>query len=227
MGKVRHVTAEEHAEVTAAVGKAEQSTDGEIVTIVAGQSDDYRETPVILAVAALFAYLAAIAIFPQFFMNLLTVLSGGWEHEYRPAEYQTIILLSGAAIYVLAYLLFAWTPLRIALTAKSKREARVRQRAIELFKVGAERRTMGLTGILIYLSMAEHRAEIVADDAIVGKVSSDVWGEAMAALILEVKQGKAGAGMVAAVEQVGKVLAEHFPKSDGNPNELPDRLIEL
>jgi putative membrane protein len=33
--------------------------------------------------------------------------------------------------------------------------------------------------------------------------------------------------MAEAVRRMGIVLAEHFPKSDGNPNELPDRLIEL
>ena len=49
----------------------------------------------------------------------------------------------------------------------------------------------------------------------------------MGAMIDEVKQGRTGAGMVAAVDRVGTILAKHFPKSDGNPNELPDRLIEL
>ena len=61
--------------------------------------------------------------------------------------------------------------------------ARVRARAEACFKIGAERRTHGRTGILIYVSLAEHRAEIVADAAIAGKVSPEVWGEAMAALL--------------------------------------------
>ena len=33
--------------------------------------------------------------------------------------------------------------------------------------------------------------------------------------------------MIAAIEEVGEVLAEHFPESEGNPNEIPDKLIEL
>ncbi|MEQ1641109.1 MAG: hypothetical protein ABL881_09900, partial [Novosphingobium sp.] len=107
------------------------------------------------------------------------------------------------------------------------KHARVRDRAVRYFKVGAERRTHGRTGILIYLSLAEHRAEIVADAAIADKVSPDVWGEAMAALITEIKAGRPGTGMVAAVERVGAVLAQHFPRADDDRNELPDRLIEL
>ena len=59
------------------------------------------------------------------------------------------------------------------------------------------------------------------------KVAPAVWGDAMEALIEQVRAGKPGVGMAEAVRQMGIVLAEHFPKGDHNPNELPDRLIEL
>jgi putative membrane protein len=49
----------------------------------------------------------------------------------------------------------------------------------------------------------------------------------MEVMIDEVKAGRPGAGMAAAVEKVGAVLARIVPKSSQNPNELPDRLIEL
>jgi putative membrane protein len=103
----------------------------------------------------------------------------------------------------------------------------VRRRAIGIFKAAAERRTVGRTGILIYLSMAEHRAEIVADDAITKVTTPETWGDAMHALLVEVKQGKMGDGIVAAIERVGVVLAEHFPRSATDTNEIPDKLIEL
>jgi putative membrane protein len=131
------------------------------------------------------------------------------------------------AIFLAVRYLLAIMPLRLALTPKHTKARRVRRRAIAFFKVGAERRTMGRTGILIYLSLDEHRAEIVADEAIASKVGPEVWGEAMIALIDQVRAGHPGRGMAEAVRQVGKVLAEHFPKSDDNLNELPDRLIEL
>ena len=95
------------------------------------------------------------------------------------------------------------------------------------FKVGAERRTHGRTGILIYLSLAEHRAEIVADEAIASKVQAEVWGEAMAAMLAELHAGRVADGLIAAVEKVGAVLAQHFPRAEGDVNELPDRLIEV
>ena len=120
-----------------------------------------------------------------------------------------------------------WTPLRLLLTPGAIRTRRVHARALALFRTAAEQRTKAATGVLLYLSLAEHRAEIIADEAIHSKVSPDVWGEAMAALIAAVKQGRPGDGMAEAVAKIGGVLAEHFPRSEGDTNELPDRLIVL
>jgi putative membrane protein len=124
-------------------------------------------------------------------------------------------------------LILKYMPLRLALTPPATKARRVRRRAIAVFKAGAERRTIGRTGILIYLSTGERRAEIVADEAITKVTTLDTWGEAMAALLIEVKAGRPGEGIVAAVEKVGAVLAEHFPRSSTDTNEIPDKLIEL
>ena len=60
--------------------------------------------------------------------------------------------------------------------------------------------------------MREHRAEIVADEAIASKVAPEVWGEAMAAMLAHIREGRIADGMIAGVEKVGAVLAEHFPR---------------
>lgn len=49
----------------------------------------------------------------------------------------------------------------------------------------------------------------------------------MAALVDGLRAGRAGDGMVAAIERIGQVLARHFPHTGTDPNELSDRLIEL
>ena len=125
------------------------------------------------------------------------------------------------------WLLQLWPPLKFWLILPAIKTQRTFARAVSLFKVGAERRTHGRTGVLIYLSMREHRAQIIADEAIASKVTPETWGEAMAAMLVEIKQGRCADGMIAAVEQVGAVLAEHFPRAEDDTNELPDRLIEL
>ena len=129
--------------------------------------------------------------------------------------------------FVAVWAILHWLPLRFFLIPPPIKTARALGRAIDLFKVGAERRTHGRTGILIYLSMREHRAEIVADEAIASKVTAETWGDAMAAMLVHIKEGRCADGMIAAVEKVGAVLAEHFPRAENDTNELPDRLIEL
>ncbi|HYZ48105.1 MAG TPA: hypothetical protein VE567_04350, partial [Sphingomonas sp.] len=96
-----------------------------------------------------------------------------------------------------------------------------------IFQVGTERRTATRTGVLLYLSLAERRAEIVADASIQSKISGEEWGEAMVALLDGVRGGRPGDGMAAAIGRIGDVLAKHFPRTDTDPNELPDRLIRL
>ena len=98
---------------------------------------------------------------------------------------------------------------------------------MQFFKVGAERRTQARVGILLYLSTDEHMAELIADEAIARAVPAERWGDAMAALVSAVRDGRSGDGMVAAVGVIGGILGESFPKTSDDVNELPDRVIEL
>ena len=223
---MRSLNAEDHAKVSAAIAAAEANSDGEIVAISSDQSDAYHDVGLHYAVLAAFAVLALFAAAPQLLTGLRDSFVG-WGTEASLREVLTLTLLLTLATFLAALFAMKWRPLRLALTPAATKTRRVRRRAIMLFKTGAERRTVGRTGILIYLSLAEHRAEIVADEAILKVTTPDTWGEAMAELIVQVKAGRPADGIVAAVEGVGAVLAEHFPRSAGDTNEIPDKLIEL
>lgn len=220
------LSADDHARVSAAIAAAEAKSDGEIIAIAADQSDAYHDVGLHYAVLVLFLVLAFFAIWPHQLELWWTRLMG-WTAE--PSLRQLLTLLLGFALLKFLAVLFIlkWRPLRMLLTPGSTKTRRVRRRAVMLFKTGAERRTIGRTGILIYLSMAEHRAEIVGDEAITAVTTPETWGEAMAALIKDVKEGRPGDGIVAAVGLIGEVLAEHFPKTSEDSNEIPDKLIEL
>lgn len=222
-----HLSEADHVAVSKAVAAAEERSAGEIVTIIAGESNSFHDVALLWSAFAAIAALAALALFPDFYLAKVDWMLGNWASEWTAGHILALALIVATLKFLGAWLILLWKPLRMALVPAPLKHARVRDRAVRYFKVGAERRTHGRTGILIYLSLAEHRAEIVADIAIAEKVSPDVWGEAMAALIGEIKAGRPGAGMVAAVEQVGAVLAEHFPRAEDDRNELPDRLIEL
>ena len=217
---------EDHAKVSAAIAAAEAKSDGEIIAIATDQSDAYHDVGLHYAVLVLFLVLAFFAIWPHQLELWWTRLMG-WTTE--PSMRQLLTLLLGFALLKFLAVLFIlkWRPLRLLLTPGSTKTRRVRRRAVMLFKTGAERRTIGRTGILIYLSMGERRAEIVGDETITAVTTPETWGEAMTALIEEVKGGRPGDGIVAAVGLIGTVLAEHFPKTSEDSNEIPDKLIEL
>jgi putative membrane protein len=227
MAKVDHISEADHRLVTAAVAEAEHGTSGEIVTIVADLSDHYEDMAFAWAGAVALIALTCYAIFPDFYLGIVERVTGGWVHEYSVGEYLGMALVAMILKWIGTWAILQYIPLRLALTPKAIKVARVRARAVSLFKVGTEAKTLGRTGVLLYLSMKEHRAEIVADEAIAGKVAPEAWGDAMVALLEEVKAGRAGAGMAEAVRQIGILLSEHFPRGSENPNELPDRLIEL
>ncbi|MEH6715670.1 hypothetical protein [Parasphingorhabdus flavimaris] len=225
MSKVNQFTPDDHKIVTSAVSLAEKSTDGEIVTIVTGESDHYGDVAWAISGLVALTALLVISLFPEIYLGIIDWMAGGWS-GITALPYWTLFIFTALKFFG-TRLILVWKPLLFLLIPPPIKKARVRKRAISLFRVSTDHRTVGRTGILLYLSMREHRAEIVADEAIVAKVEPVIWGDAMVAMIDLVRAGTPGEGMAEAVRQMGLVLAEHFPKTDQNPNELPDRLIEL
>jgi putative membrane protein len=224
---VRQFSDADHDRVSAAIAAAEAKSAGEIVAVATPISDPYHDVALHWAVAILILVLAWAAWRPDWLQYWYDMLTMGWHAEPTLGELLTFLMILAVLKFTAVLLILKWMPLRLALTPAATKHRRVRRRAIAVFKAAAERRTVGRTGILIYLSMAERRAEIVADEAILKVTDDDTWGEAMAALLTEVKAGRVGDGMVAAIERVGAVLSEHFPRSETDTNEIPDKLIEL
>ena len=219
-------TVEDRQRVSDAVCAAEQGTAGEIVTIVADRSDTYHDVALIYAMLAMLVVPAVFAVWPALPQALVVWATGGWGE----AEVRDLTLLTFGAmtvVFAAKYAVQLHLPLRLFFVPRALRRSRVRRRAVDLFKVGAEGRTTGRTGILIYLSLGERMAEIVADEAIHARVPDTAWGDAMAALIAEVREGRIADGMIAAVAQVGTILSAHLPRLADDKDELPDRLIEL
>lgn len=225
MAKVNQFTPADHEIVTSAVSLAEKATDGEIVTIVTEESDHYGDIAWAISGLVALTALLVVSLFPEIYLTIINWLAGGWS-GMTALPYWALFAFTTLKFFG-ARLVLMWKPLLFLLIPNPIKTARVRKRALSLFRVSTDYRTVGRTGILLYLSMREHRAEIVADKAIAEKVEPAIWGDAMIAMIDLVRIGAPGEGMAEAVRQMGIVLAEHFPKTDQNPNELPDRLIEL
>ena len=190
--KVSHVSEADHDRVTAAVAAAEEHTSGEIVTVIAAQSNDYDDVALVWASVIAFLAMSIVALFPDFYQGLYYRITGGWGHELTSNQWLGTVIAIGVLKWIGIWLILLWRPLRLWLTPRAILAARVRARAIDLFKVGTEAKTLGRTGILLYVSLREHRADIVADEAIAAKVAPEIWGDAMAALIDLVRKGQPG-----------------------------------
>ena len=224
---VKQLSDTDHEKVSAAIASAEANTNGEIVAVATPISDPYHDVALHWAVAAMVLVLAWAAWRPDWLQWWYETLTPGWHAEPTVGELLTFLMILAVLKFTAVLIILKYMPLRLALTPAATKQRRVRRRAIAVFKAAAERRTVGRTGVLIYLSMAERRAEIVADDAILKLTEAGTWGEAMEALLIDVKEGRVADGMVAAIREVGDVLAEHFPRSSADTNEIPDKLIEL
>ncbi len=197
---------EDHEAVAAAIYEAEKRTCGQIVCVLAHASSDYAHVPILWAsVLALFAPWPLIA--------------------FTPWSVQRIFLVQ-LAVFLAAALLVFLTPLRLALVPRPVRRARAHRAALEQFVVRRVAHTKNRSGVLIFVSLAERYARIIADEGIAQKVQGSEWQAAIDALVIHMRDGRIAQGFTAAIERCGAVLAAHAPP-DGSPNELPDRLYVM
>ena len=105
-----------------------------------------------------------------------------------------------------------------------RRNASARERAIALFGKLRVWDTAANNGVLIYLLLAEHAIEIVADRGLLPHVDAATWERIMATMQAAFQEGRFAAGIEQAVDAVDALLVQHFPLAEGarNPNELPD-----
>ena len=145
--------------------------------------------------------------------------------NFTPWSVQRIFLIQ-LLVFMVAALVFFLAPLRLALVPRGVRRARAHRAALEQFVVRRIANTRNRSGILIFVSLAERYARIIADDGIAQKVEASEWQAAIDALRDNMRAGRIAQGFTAAIERCGAVLAAHAPP-DGSPNELPDRLYVI
>ena len=193
--------------VRQAVASAEAKTAGEIFTVVAEESDDYRFIPILWA-----TLVALVVPLPLIFLTLL------------PAS--LIFLIQLVAFIVLA-IGFSLPDVRPRMVPPGVKHAAARALAVKQFLAHGLHTTEARTGVLIFVSLAERHAEIIADAGIAAKVDGAVWQAAMDKLVAEVRAGRLADGLIAAIESTGAVLARHFPPRVGDRNELPNDVVLL
>ena len=99
--------------------------------------------------------------------------------------------------------------------------------AMEQFINRGIARNIDRCGILIFVSLAERYARIIADDEIAKRVPQSRWQTAVDALIAHAREDRVADGFIVAIELCGNELAQHFPRTDDNRGKLPDRLYVI
>jgi putative membrane protein len=224
--------ADERARVAAAISAAELTTSGEIYCVVARRSGTYSQVPVLAC--ALLAMVAPVAlqlsgVRPDL---VLATLAGGWTvaHDGGIDGFNAWMVVVIVALQVMLFsvlvLMVAWPGVadRLVLLRALRREA-VHKAALDQFCAHGIAGTVGRTGVLIYVSLAERVAEIVADEAIHRSVNPASWSKIAAELAASARTGSLADGLVAAVTASGTLLATHFPPGPTNDDELPNRVV--
>jgi putative membrane protein len=227
---VKQATPDAHARIAAAIAAAEQSTSGEIFCVLARRVSSYRDVSLGWAAAA--ALLLPLGLIPfGFEPDWVPGLTDSWEAAHLAAREATIghaltaYALIQAAIFLAVFLLTSVPVVRRWVTPRSVRRARVHKAAMQQFLAHGLHVTEARTGVLLFASLADHQVEVIADQGIHSKVDQDVWADAVEALARGLKRRDPAAGFEAAVALCGGVLAEHFPPSPRDRNEIEDKLV--
>jgi putative membrane protein len=96
--------------------------------------------------------------------------------------------------------------------------------AMEQFTIRGIARKKDRCGILIFVSLAERYARIIADEGIAAHVPQSEWQRAVDALVAHIRDGRIADGFVTAINVCGNELAAHFPRTETTRDELPDRI---
>ncbi|CAN7637986.1 TPM domain-containing protein [Variovorax paradoxus] len=110
-----------------------------------------------------------------------------------------------------------------------RRNASARERAVTLFGKLRVWDTAHNNGVLIYLLLAEHAIEIVADRGIDAHVDDAEWAAMAQRMGAAFREGRFEDGLMQALEEMSALLVAHFPLAENEPdtNELPDQPVVL
>jgi putative membrane protein len=186
---------------------AEARTVGEIVPVVLERSDRYPGA----------AWLAGLCT--MFLGSALLERHLPWGEPHW-------LLVCQMGIGAFGFLLATCLPDLQRLFVTDARAAEMAaEQAIQEFHLLGLRETREHTGVLIFVSLFEHRVVVLGDAGIHAKVGDAHWERTKDAVLEGVARGSVAEGLAAGIRACGDVLAEHFPRQPGDQNEIVDRLI--
>lgn len=196
--------------IEAAIAEAESRTSGEIVPILVRRSSTVGHVPLLLFLFLLLC--VELVDLPAYLSQ-----SGGPHWLWLATSW----LVAGALALGLAR---SGAAQRL-LTPRDDQIHQVGLRAEIEFLEHEIGQTENDTGVLLFVSMMEHRAVVLADRSIAEKLDAEVWQELIDLMIGGVKRGDLAEGLTEAIRRCGDLLSPHFPIAKEDVNELRDHLV--
>lgn len=203
----------ERRRVAGAVRDAEKNTSGEIYCVLAQSSDGYFWASAFVLAASMLLCSLVLALLLEY-----------WWIMVRPVQFAAAqILALGAALVILR----AFPALRIHLVPRSLRYRRAHHNARRQFLAHNIHVTEARTGVLLFISLAERYAEVIADAGIASQVPQQTWNGMVEILTRHAHERRLAEGLVIAIGEAGALLSLHFPAQPHDRNELDDHIVEI
>lgn len=198
------ISTHDRERIASAIRSVETKTSGEIVCVLAHTSSDTTALPVVIAAVT------ALAL-PW----LLVALTAMTVHR---------ILVLQILVFLALLVLLSLPRIRVALIPSKARRAIAHRAAMAQFAMRGIAHKKDRSGIMIFVSLAERYARIIADDGIAARVPQAEWQAAVNALVAHMRDGRIADGFITAIDLCGNKLATHFPRTATSNDVLPDRI---
>lgn len=218
----RKFTAEDNKRINEAVAAAESKTCAEVMPVVAAVSGRYDRPEDIIG---LWVAVAALAIT----WCVLPEHAGPGDWGAMPAWVHLLVLIASVVVgFLLGAVIGAHVdPLRHLFTPSQQMRDEVLTRARQEFFDSRVHHTAGRTGLLIYVSLFERMAAVLADDAVVEKLGQAALDELRDHLTASLRTQPLADAICGTIAAAGPRLAAVLPRAEGDINELPDALVVL
>lgn len=214
---IKFLTEEEKREIETCVKEVEKNTSGEIVPLVVSASYHYPMSNMIGAL--IFGLLISVVV------TLVFSIRKSW------GGVTALDLWLFPAVFAVSFLLFhelikriSWLK-RIFIT-KAEINEEVEEAALTSFYRNGLNNTRDRTGILIFISVFERRAFVLADEGINAKVDTGVWQEIVGTVVQGIRQRRQAQGICRAVRRCGDLIRKAFPIKSGDTDELDNLIVK-
>lgn len=201
------LSAEDRDAVANAIRQAETRTAGEIVVVIERAAGSYLALPVVIALG-----LALLVPWPLLWLTMTS------------APRIFLIQLVTAAVLLVTLL---WYGRGGAFVPRFVKRRHAHDAALREFTARGLAETRGRTGVMLYVALRERYAEILADSFVHARVEAESWRAIIEPLLLAASEDRLRDGLIAAVADVGDVLAQHAPRAGDDVDELPNKVVIL